>query len=75
MFGKTPKISKHHLPLSCKNKRNQPLLNHNNSVELEPSNTKIGSSIHNFPLKNLFSHLNGFILDNINISKILHLFT
>ena len=41
MFGKTPKISKHHLPLSCKkNKRNQPPLNHNNSVELEPSNTK-----------------------------------
>ena len=40
IFGKTPKINKHHLPLSCKNKRNQPLLNHNNSVELEPSNTK-----------------------------------
>ena len=40
IFGKTPKISNHHLPLSCKNKRNQPPLNYNNSVELEPNNTK-----------------------------------
>ena len=37
---KTPRISKHHLPLSCKNKGNQPPLNHNNLVELEPRNTK-----------------------------------
>ena len=40
IFGKTPKISKHHLPLSCKNKRNQPPLNYNNSIKLEPNNTK-----------------------------------
>ena len=39
-FEKTPKISKHYLPLSCKNKGNQSPLNHNNSVELEPGNTK-----------------------------------
>ena len=56
-MGKNSKISKHHLPLSCKNKGNQPPLNHNNSVELKPSNTKkIGSSIHNFPLqKSIFT--------------------
>ena len=76
MFGKTPKISKHHLPLSCKNKRNQPLLNHNNSVELEPNNTKkIGSSIHDSPLKKSIFTLKRFILDNNDISKIFHLFT
>ena len=39
-FGKTPKINKHHLPLNCKNKRNQSPLNHNNLVELKPSNIK-----------------------------------
>ena len=40
VLEKPPKISKYHLPFSCKNKGNQPPLNHNNSVELEPSNTK-----------------------------------
>ena len=77
MFRKTPKISKHHLPLSCKNKRNQLPLNYNNSVELEPSNTKnrfINTQIFLLKKKSVFT-LDGFILDNIDISKILHLFT
>ena len=77
MFGKTPKISKHHLPLSCKNKRNQPPLNHNNLVELELSNTKnrfINTQIFLLKKKSVFT-LDGFILDNIDISKIHHLIT
>ena len=51
VLGKPPKISKHHLPLSCKNKRNQPPFNHNKSVELGPSNTK------NRSINTKFSHL------------------
>ena len=41
ILGKPPKlVNTTYLLVAKKNKRNQSPLNHNNSVELEPSNTK-----------------------------------